>query len=109
MLIIDKEHVERITERLKASGIIEEAISDAEKMLETKEVLLWRADVGSCCETFLRGIAVSLENEVDMLKDIISALKSNDTALAVRLLEQYSHIADRTKSENGDGQCRLSG
>jgi hypothetical protein len=109
MLIINKEHVGHIEQKIKASGITEEAIGDAKKMLEIKEVLLWRADSSSCCGVQMRGITVSLESEVDTLKHILSALENNDETNAVRLLEQYGSMIEQAQISSGGGICPSPG
>ena len=74
-------------------------------MLEIKEVLLWRADSSSCCGVRMRGITVSLENEVAILKDILSALESNDKNNALHLLEQYGSMIEQTGISGGGNEC----
>ena len=78
-------------------------------MLEIKEVLLWRADSSSCCGVRMRGITVSLENEVAILKDILSALESNDKTGAVHLLEQYGSMIEQAGISGGGNECPLPG
>ena len=109
MLIINKEHVGHIVQKIKVSGIKEEAIDDVKKMLETKEVPPRRADSSSCCDVRMRGITVSLENEVAILKDIITALESNDKNNALHLLEQYGSMIEQTGISGGGNECPLPG
>ena len=109
MLIINKEHVEHIAQKIKASGISEEAIDDVKKMLEIKDVLLWRADSSSCCGTRMRGIAVSLESEVALLKSIVSALENDDKTKAVHLLEQYGSMVEQAGVSGEGGTCPSPG
>jgi hypothetical protein len=89
MLTINKEHVGHVAQKIKASGINKETIDDVKKMPEIKGVLFRRADSSSCCGTRMRGITVSIENDVAILNDIVSALENNDKTNAVHLPEQY--------------------
>ena len=93
MLVINKEHVKHVAQKIRASGITEEVLGNVEKMLEIKEVLLWRADTSSCCGVYMRGIMASLESEIELLKAVLSALEHNETAQAIDLLNQYEHLA----------------
>jgi hypothetical protein len=109
MLIINKEHVGHIAQKIKASGINRESIDDVKKMLDIKDVLLWRADSSSCCGVHMRGITLSLESEVDILKNILSALENNDETGAVRLLEQYGSMLEQEGISSGGGTCPSPG
>jgi hypothetical protein len=109
MLIINKEHVGHVAQKIKASGISKETIDDVKKMLEIKEVLLWRADSSSYCGTRMRGITVSIENEVAILKDIVSALENNDKTSAVHLPEQYGSMIEQAGISSRGDTCPLPG
>jgi hypothetical protein len=67
ILIINKELVKDIRQRIASSGITPGAIADVKKMPEIKEVLLWRVDASSCCGTLLQGMSLSFENEITTL------------------------------------------
>jgi phage tail sheath protein FI len=109
ILIINKELIEDITQRIASSGITSGAIADVKKMLEIKEALLWRADAGTCCGAQLRGITFSLENEVNTLKNILSALEVNNTDQAIRLLTGYSDMIDPAQGDYEPGRCQPDG
>lgn len=105
MLIIDKNSVNAIKQKLSSTGRTQEVVDDVKKMLEIKQTLLWRSDAAApCCGSLCR-INSQLALEVNILEDTLSALESNKTTEAARLLEKYMHTLEETNEPNQQNYC----
>jgi len=99
MLLINKETVDAIRQKLSAPGKKQEVVDDVERMLDIKQTLFWRADAGSCCGS-LCNLASQLDREVYLLEDILTALENNDNPRADFLLGEYAHsLGERDETE----------
>lgn len=65
-----------------------ECIADVENMIKMKESHLARADWGSCCGN-IRNLAPQIEGELQLLRNILETLESQDSRKASSLLEDY--------------------
>lgn len=88
MLIITKEGVQALSERLK-EGKTDQCREELEKMLEIKDALLWRAEAAQCCCCVSWELPAHLAREVQLLEGALAALEEGDTGKAAALLEDY--------------------
>lgn len=90
MLIISREQVEKLIEKLADPTKFDESRAEVEKMLEIKSALLWRAADGiqPCCGTFCE-IRTCLDSEVQVLQEALDALGKEDIDKASKLLRDY--------------------
>ena len=99
MLIINKETVDAIRQKLSAPEKKQEVVDDVERMLNIKQTLFWRADAGSCGGS-LCNLASQRDREVYLLEDILTALESNDNPRADFLLGEYANsLGERDGTE----------
>jgi hypothetical protein len=90
MLIISKQQVEKLIEKLADPARFDESRAELEKMLEIKSALLWRAADGiqPCCGTFCE-IRTCLDSEVQVLQEALDALNKRDIDKVSSLLRDY--------------------
>jgi hypothetical protein len=91
MFMISKEAIDGVISlRNKAAnlGKREECIGEVENMIKLKESHLARADWGSCCGNIC-SLVPQIESEIQILQDILEALRKEDSTKAVSLLEDY--------------------
>ncbi len=88
MFLITREKIESLKERLRDPGECRHCLEDLKKILEIKEALLWRADVGMCCAG--PALPVRLFGQVELLKATVEALEEGDGAKAVSLFEDFA-------------------
>ena len=89
MLVISKEQVKNLIQKLEDPAKLKESIAEVEKMLEIKSTSLWRSeDMQSCCGTFDK-IKVCLTSEVQILEGALKALVDGDIVQASSLLDEY--------------------
>jgi hypothetical protein len=90
MLIISKQQVEKLIEKLADPAKFDESKAELEKMLEIKSALLWRAADGiqPCCGTFCE-IRTCLDSEVQVLQEALDALNKRDIDKTLSLLKDY--------------------
>ena len=91
MLIITKDLVESIRRRLLNTGEASQCREELRKMLEIKETLFWRADVGPCCVG--RAMSAHLFAEVRLLEATLAAFDKRDYPEAAALLKEFAHQA----------------
>lgn len=90
MLIITKESVQALKERLKNPGEIRECKEELEKMLDIKETLLWRAENAcSSCSGVGWELPASLFGETRILEEALFALEEGDAIKASSILDDY--------------------
>ncbi len=90
MLIISKQQVEELIDRLADPARLDESKAELEKMLEIKSALLSRAADGiqPCCGTFCE-IRTCLDSEVNILQEALDALNKKDVDRVSSLLRDY--------------------
>jgi len=90
ILIISREQVEKLIEKLADPAKFSESKAELEKMLEIKSALLWRAADGiqPCCGTFCE-IRTCLDSEVQVLQEALDALDKRDIEKVSSLLRDY--------------------
>ena len=93
MLMINKEsarkNITAIKEKLADPEKRTECIADIEKLIDMKRSHIWRVEnIAPCCGNIC-GLASLFEAEIENLQSILNALKNNDNAKAVALLEEY--------------------
>ena len=98
MLIISKEQVAGLIDKLADPARFDESRAELEKMLEIKSALLWRAADGiqPCCGTFCE-IRTCLDSEVQVLQEALAALDEHDIANASSLLKDYVKYLELTE------------
>jgi len=88
MLVITKDRVEALKERLSNPSEASQCREELKKMLGIKETLLWRADAGSCCVGC--GLSTHLFEEVQLLEAALRALEEGNGSKAASLLEEFA-------------------
>jgi hypothetical protein len=90
VLIISRQQVEKLIEKLADPARFDESRDELEKMLEIKSALLSRAADGiqPCCGTFCE-IRTCLDSEVQVLQEALDALNQKDIDRASSLLKDY--------------------
>ena len=91
MLMISKEAMESviaIREKVTDPKKKVECIADVENMIEIKQSHLARAEWGSCCGNIC-SLVPQIDNEIQMLQNILEALRRGDNERATSLLEDY--------------------
>ena len=86
-MVITREKVEKLKERIKNPEEVNECRDELKKMLEIKGALLWKAEACSVCVGWQ--LPAQLSWEVQTLENTLEALQGGDTAKAVSLLEGY--------------------
>ena len=91
MLIISKEQVADLIDKLADPAQFAQSRDELEKMLEIKSALLWRAADGfqPCCGTFCE-IRTCLDSEVQVLQEALDALDKHDIPKVSSLLRDYT-------------------
>jgi len=106
MLIIDKDSVSSIRQKLDDLSRKQEVVDDVAKMLEIKQALLWRSEaIAPCCGS-LCSIASQLNREVNLLENTLAALGGGDTAQAADLLEEYLHLLGESCESGQPDYCQ---
>ena len=86
--IVDANRINTTIRKLKDPLKMQEAIGDIKKMIEIKQMLLWRADAGTCCGS-LYNIVTSLSSEISFMEKTLRAIDKDDKIDAIRILEEY--------------------
>ena len=89
MLIISKQQVENLIDKLGDPARFDESRGELEKMLEIKSSLLWRAGGPRSCCGSLEGVKICLDSEVQVLQEVLAALDKHDIPKASSLLKDY--------------------
>lgn len=105
MLIINKDSVTAIKQKLTEPEQKQQSIDDIGRMLEIKKALLWRADAGVCCG-IIRDLARMLAHEVNLLEDALEAANQNDTTSAASILEDYIAFLEQNYESEQPNYCR---
>ena len=97
MLIITKQGVDNLIDRLNGHTQLEQCQDEVSKMLEIESELLWWAESGKCCSW---QATAHFTGGIQILKDILNSLEEGDTSQASSLLKEYANqldeIGDRT-------------
>jgi hypothetical protein len=105
MLIIAKDTVSATKQKVADPKKINQAIKDVKKMLEIKEVLLWRSEgMAPCCGS-LCNISAQLTREVGILENTLSALENGSTAQAADLLQEYIDVLEASCEPSQPNYC----
>jgi hypothetical protein len=88
MLIITKDSVKSLKERLRNPNEASQCREELKKMLEIEEALLWRADAGFCCTAGC--IATTLARDVQLLEAALQAFEEGNANKAAALLEEFA-------------------
>jgi hypothetical protein len=89
--MISKETMNSVTslgEKISDPGKRAACIADVEDMIKMKESHLARADWGTCCGNICN-LVPQIESEIQMLQNILEALRNEDCTKAASLLEDY--------------------
>ena len=88
MLLITEEGLESLESRLLDPQQFDPCREEIQRMLEIKEALFWRADMGACCV----GNAMSARffGEVKLLEAALQALDEDDPCRAASLMREFS-------------------
>ena len=89
MLIISRQQVDNLIQKLADPMKFDESRSEVKKMLEIKSALLWRAEGPETCCGSLCQIKTCLASEVQILEDVLSALDKGNIPQASSLLREY--------------------
>jgi len=92
MLIITRETLEALGSRLADPGQAVQCREEIERMLQIKEALFWRADMGACCAG--SGLSARLFAEVRLLETALEALDDSDPKKAASSLREFSLLAE---------------
>ncbi len=96
MLIITKQNVENLIQRLTAPNELEPCRDEVRRMLEIESELLWWAESGKCCKWEAK---THFEGRIQLLEDALKALNESNRAQASSLLKEYANQQD----EGGTG------
>ena len=95
MFIIDGEKIESIRKRLHDADQARLCVEDVKKVLEIKETLYWRADVGTCCAG--PALPIHLFGQVRLLEATLQALGEGDTDRAAALFDEFAAEPEYTR------------
>ena len=88
MLIISKQSVENLINRLENPGELEPCRDEVRRMLEIESELLWWAESGKCCAW---QASANLAGKIQLLKDVLSTLEDGNLKQATPLLREYAN------------------
>jgi hypothetical protein len=96
VLIISRQQVEKLIRKLADPAKIDECRDEVEKMLEIESALLGKATdmLQPCCGS-LEPVKGCLASEVQILKDVLSALAKSDISRASSLLTEYTSCLEQ--------------
>jgi len=96
ILIITRELMESLRERLLKPAEASQCREEMKRILEIKEALFWRADVGRCCVG--GAMSANLFGEVRLLEGALEAFNTGDYGKASSLVGEFAHQAERNGS-----------
>ena len=91
MLIITREKIEALLERLAGGCDAGDCREELQRILEIKEALLWRAEAGTCCAG--PGLPSRLFVETQLLRAAVQALTEGDSGGALSLVQDFASQA----------------
>jgi hypothetical protein len=90
MLIITKESVHKLIQRLENPEETEACEEEIARMLEIKQTLLWRAEAArSSCSCVPWQLMAQLTTEVQLLERALEAIDSDDSVRTASILDDY--------------------
>ncbi len=104
MFIISKEtmnSVMSLRDKIADPGKSPECIADVEDMIKMKESHMARADWGTCCGDIC-SLVPQLESEIQMLQNILEALRNGDRTKAASVLEDYISFLQKNYTPEPD-------
>ena len=106
-MIVNQAQVRKVKEKLARRGKGREIISELKQMLEIKQALLSRADMGLCCAQGCR-LSDILAQEVILLEETLLVAENRDRGKAETILGDYLDFLESNYYEDGDNiYCRL--
>jgi hypothetical protein len=93
VIVVNADSIKKVRQMVETSSNPEEALDEVKKMLAVKRKMRSYNDYYPCCGNNQKDTFISLNGEIELLKEVLSALEHNETAQAVDLLKQYEHIA----------------
>jgi hypothetical protein len=94
MLVINKEGIEALIDRLKFADEVEKYKAEIKQMLEIKEALLWRTEARSCCN-IPWDLQDRLNWEIKLLQRAVEAIDVGNREKAVEMLQDIViHLKD---------------
>ena len=96
MLIITRQAIDNLINRLENPGDLEQCQDEIRRMLEIESELLWWAESGKCCRWQARPY---FDGRIGLLKNALNSLTEGNTAGASSLLREYAD--QREKYESG--------
>ena len=88
MLIITRQAIENLINRLDTPGELEQCQDEVKRMLEIESELLWWAESGKCCRWQARPY---FDSRIGILKDVLNSLNEDNTSQASALLREYAN------------------
>ena len=88
MLIITKESVEDLIDRLENPGELDSCQDEVRRMLEIESELLWWAESGKCCAW---QASANLAGKIQLLKEVLYILEEGAIKQATPLLREYAN------------------
>jgi hypothetical protein len=88
VLIITKQGIEKLIDRLSAPDELERCRYEVRKLLEIESDLLWWAESGKCCRW---QAGAYLTGRTQLLEEVLSSIDKGDTARASSLLREYTN------------------
>jgi len=87
VLIITKQSVENLINRLENPGELESCQDEVRRMLEIESELLWWAESGKCCAW---QASANLAGKIQLLKDVLNTLEEGNVKQTAPLLREYA-------------------
>ena len=88
MLIITKQGIEKLIDRLSTPEELERCQDEVRKILEIESDLLWWAESGKCCRW---QAGAYLAGKIGLLKEVLNSIDKGDTTRASSLLREYAN------------------
>ena len=88
MLIISREQVDNLIQKLTEPAKLDECRDEIKRMLEIKAALLCKAEPQPCCGSY-EEIKTCLTSETQILQEVLNALDEGNVTRAVSLLTEY--------------------
>lgn len=74
-----------------------QCIAEIERIMDVKQAHLWRADsLSPCCGGAMCNLAAQFQAEIEILGDVLNALKGGHVSKAATLLEEYLAFLEKS-------------